>query len=196
LSAPGALRIVPGVRLLPIAVLGLLTFAACTKRDAPASPQPPSAAQATKEARAPSYSPFVLQMSTELPFGRISFKDVGMSVAPEHRRFVYEEMAQSLALELASDEALPMSSEVQYSEAAADPAAHLACGVDQISVDVWSPEGTERWGYSLWSGCSEDDRFALEEVKRESEDDVDALARGIAGALRRAVEAGCFIRHC
>lgn len=145
----------------------------------------------------PSYSPFVLQMSGgELPFGQISFKDVGMSVEPSERGHVYEALASSLASELASHPAAPMSSEVVYSEAAADPSSHLACGVAHIYVDVWAPQGTERWGYSLWSGCSEEDRFAHREVPRSTAMDVSSLSRDIADTLRSAIERRCFVASC
>lgn len=144
----------------------------------------------------PNYSPFVLQMSSALPFEQISFKDVGMSVDPASRQLVYEEVAQSLSAALAQDPELPMSSEVLYSEAAADPSNHVACGASHIYVDVWAPQGQQGWGYSLWSGCGEEDRFAYREIPRETADDVDALTRGIADALRQAVTRGCFQRSC
>ena len=176
-----------------LAALGLALWgrAASSERAAPAEVTAVEAIVA-----GPSYSPFVLQMSTELPFSSISFKDVGMSVAPAHRALVYEEVAESVALALASDPELPMSSEVLYSEDAADPSSHTACGNAHIYVDVWAPAGHERWGYSLWSGCSEADRFAWHEVDRETSQDIDALARGIASSLKQAVRTKCFVRSC
>lgn len=172
----------------------VLSGVACTgPTEDPAPPVSSAAAEAE-----PTYSPFVLRMSREgrLPFGEISFKDVGMSVDPAERVFVYESVASSVAAALASSPTAPMSSEVVYSEAAADPASHLACGSRHIYVDVWAPQGTERWGYSLWSGCGEEDRFALREVPRRTADDVDALAEDIAATLGRAVERGCFVASC
>ncbi|MEO1228304.1 MAG: hypothetical protein AAFZ18_05305 [Myxococcota bacterium] len=161
----------------------------------------PSTAERTSEPEADAglmslYSPYVLQMSAELPFQRISMKDVGMSVDPSHREQVYEEVAMSLSVALAQDPEIPMSSEVLYSEEVKDPASHLACGMAQIYVDVWAPRGTERWGYSLWSGCSEEDRFARHEVNRRDAQDVDALTRSIAHSLRHAVATRCFVREC
>lgn len=179
------------MRIAALVLLVVAVLTACT-RSTPA----PEATDGAVEAPNASYSPFVLRMSAELPFGRISFKDVGMSLEPEGRALVYEEVAQSLSHALAADPELPMSSEVLYSEAVADPASHLACGVDHIYVDVWAPQGTERWGYSLWSGCSEDDRFALREVDRVGAEDVDALTRDIAAELRRAVTRRCFVKRC
>lgn len=177
-------------------VLALLIGAACSSRSVPVAEPETAAVEPEGPSHSPSYSPFVLQMSTELPFQLISFKDVGMSIDPAHRALVYEEVAQSLSMALAHDEELPMSSEVLYSEEVADPEHHLACGVEQIYVDLWTPQDDERWGYSLWSGCSEDQRFAWREVERSSPDDVDALARDIAVTLRSAVARGCFTRRC
>lgn len=175
---------------LGIAGAGLLAVRA-------SSPATPPATEAAPETpRASYYSPFVLQMSAELPFEQISFKDVGMSLDPAHQQLVYEEVAQSLAFALASFPEPPMSSEVLYSEQAADPSSHLACGASHIYVDVWAPEGAERWGYSLWSGCGEDDRFAHQEITRARPDDVEALTRAIAADLARAVETRCFTRRC
>lgn len=177
---------------------GALWVTAPASVEPPAAPAPAHAAAAApaEPAPTPTYSPFVLQMSSELPFSSISFKDVGMSVSADERALVYEEVAQSLAYALAADPDLPMSSEVLYSEAAADPASHTACGNAHIYVDVWAPAGHERWGYSLWSGCSEEDRFAWHEVDREAEDDIDALARGIASSLKHAVRTKCFVHRC
>ena len=187
---PSARR--PGPALAALALgLGLGLGGAC-RAPVEAPPPPAEAPPAPK----PAYSPFVVQMSVELPFDRVSFKDVGMSVDPDERAYVYEEVAQSVAASLSADPELPLSSEVLYSEAVADPDHHLACGAHQIYVDVWAPQGVERWGYSLWSGCSEEDRFAFEEIDREDARDVDALGRGIAAALRRAVETRCFVRSC
>ena len=151
---------------------------------APAAEAPP--------AGGPHYSPFVVQMShPALPFSQISFKDVGMSVEPAHRAFVYETIAQSLAEALTEHAEQPMSSEVLYSTDAADPNQHLACGSAHIYVDLWQ-SSAERYGYSLWSGCGEDDQFRWQEV----DGSVEPLAHDIAEALRAAVTTKCFTRQC
>lgn len=153
---------------------------------------PIAAEAAVHAAPGPHYSPFVVQMShPELPFHQISFKDVGMSVAPKERAFMYETIAQSLAVALAEHPQQPMSSEVLFSSEAADPNSHLACGSAHIYVDLWQPSA-ERYGYSLWSGCGEDDQFRWQEV----DGSVEPLAHDIAEALRRAVQSNCFTRHC
>lgn len=178
-------------------VLAALALAGAWFLASPPPERPIEAAVAQTDAPAEhSYSPFVLQMQTALPFEQISFKDVGMSVDPSARHLVYEEVAQSLSVALASHEDLPMSSEVLFSAAAADPSNHVACGASHIYVDVWAPEGQEGWGYSLWSGCGEEDRFAYREIPRTSAEDVDALTRDIAASLREAVAARCFTRSC
>lgn len=157
-------------------------------REAP----PPPPAPAPAAAPGPHYSPFVVQMShPDLPFSQITFKDVGMSVAPEERSFVYESIAESLSAALAEHAHQPMSSEVLYSSEAADPAHHVACGVAHIYVDLWQPSA-QRYGYSLWSGCGEDDQFQW----RELDGSVEPLTRDIAEALRRAVTENCFTRRC
>lgn len=172
-------------------VLVLCCTSGCREASAPEPARTPSV-----DAGASVYSPFVLQMSTELPFQRISMKDVGMSIAPRQRNEVYEHVAMSLSTALAADAELPMSSEVLYSAEDADPASHLACGYQRVYVDLWQPQGQERWGFSLWSGCSEEDEFAHREVQRQGPDDVDALTRSIAHALRKAVQTRCFTQSC
>ena len=139
--------------------------------------------------------PFVVAVSGQEAFDEVSFKDVGLSIAPQERMWAYELLAESLAAELAaSDSAL--KSQVHYSQAITLPTAHLACGSGHIYADVW--RSGERWGYSLWSGCGETDRFAWSELPREGEpvDDIPRLASAMAQDLRRALHTGCFQRHC
>jgi len=154
----------------------------------------PEPAEAVAGPEAPLYSPFVLELDGELPFDRISFKDVGMSLPVEERDFAYEELAQSLSHELMSGP-VPFTSRVHFSEAITDPANHRHCEGRHVYVDLWRSTSDARWGYSLWSGCSEDDRFEWREVTA-SERDVVAVARHIATSLRSAVDTGCFTAHC
>ena len=154
-------------------------------------------------AAAPQYSPFLVAMSVderELPFEQISFKDVGMSLPAEDRSYVYETLANSLAHALASHDE-PLTSEVQHTPSLMDPDTHLACTAGHIYVDVWQSERASgpTWGYSLWSGCGEDDQFAHREVPVGAGDalaSVAPLARDIASSLRRAVETSCFTKRC
>lgn len=148
-----------------------------------------------------SYSPFVVHMSRPqgLPFQHISFKDVGMSLPEDERVMAYETLAESLSLELqrAIDD---VSVEVRHTVEILDPAAHLACEGQHIYVDLW--RAGEGWGYSLWSGCGEEDEFAHEEVEpvrvaiAGSAESFEPLARDIAESLVDATRTGCFTRDC
>ncbi len=145
------------------------------------------------------YSPFALRMRTPgLPFSVISFKDVGMSIPEPDRAFVYEGIAEGLAHALTHAGEGPMSSEVQHRLAVADPNNHLHCEGAHIYVDLWRE--TEGWGYSLWSGCGEDDEFAHRAVTASVEHvrlaSLEPLTRDIADRLRDAVRTGCFTRNC
>jgi hypothetical protein len=149
------------------------------------------------------YSPFMLELHDKTaPFHAISFKDVGMSVPREHRAFVYESMAESLALALgtqAPTEGAPLMSRVTYSTDIADPENHRACEGGHLYVDVWRNASDEDWGYSLWSGCGEDDQFAWKELPKAAGNTVQSLeplAHDIAQSIREAVETDCFTRHC
>lgn len=167
------------------------------------SPPPESAAPPAPEPEEVEhdhqYSPFTVHMhQEELPFGVISFKDVGMSLPNDERAFVYESLAQSLAMQLTTSAEL--SSEVQHTVEILDPAAHAFCEGRHIYVDLW--QAGEGWGYSLWSGCGEDDRFAHRELASRvvEQDDriatLEPLVADIADSLRSALQTGCFTRHC
>jgi len=146
----------------------------------------------------PHYSPFVVDMhDEELPFERISFKDVGMSLPADEREMVYETIAEGLATQLRTTHA----SGVRHALEVTDPANHLACGGRHIYVDLW--QAGEGWGYSLWSGCGEDDRFAHRELATLPRDELSPhlasllpLTEDIATQLESAIESGCFTRHC
>ena len=150
--------------------------------------------------RAPLYSPFVVEVNGgDLRFDHITFKDVGMSVLPEDRAFVYETVAESLSARLAEGVGMSLNTRVLYSEDAADPAYHRACTPNQVYVDLWHDASIPKWGYSLWSGCGEDAQFAWRELETTEPDPaiaVDPLTRDIAADLARAVTAGCFTKHC
>lgn len=143
----------------------------------------------------PVYSPFLLRLDEGQAFGLISFKDVGMSLADDERTLVYESLAEELAIALRDDAA--MSSTVHHDHAIANPANHVHCEGHHIYVDLWSE--AEGWGYSLWSGCGEDDQFARRAVRTNRSDrlaSLDPLADDIASSLRNAVQTNCFTRHC
>jgi hypothetical protein len=175
-------------RAAPLAVLACLALVAC----APGAPSAPVVPQAAGDAPSdgPLYSPFVVEVEAS-PFDVISFKDVGMSLPAPDRSLAYESLAEGLALELRERQ-----SRVRYEEDIRDPANHVACAGRHIYVDLWS--NAERLGYSLWSGCGEDDRFDWRELERQPtiEADVDELSRAIATSLDTAIETGCFTRRC
>jgi hypothetical protein len=59
----------------------------------------------TATENAPQYSPFVVEVNGgDLLFEQITFKDVGMSVPPEHQTFVYETVAEALSARLGEDD--------------------------------------------------------------------------------------------
>ena len=150
--------------------------------------------------QAPQYSPFVVDVSGgDLVFDQISFKDVGMSVPPEDQTFVYETVAEALSARLTEDASMNLHGRVRYSEDAADPAHHHACAANHVYVDLWHDASIPKWGYSLWSGCGEDDQFAWRELATTGPDPVNTvepLTRDIVADLAHAVSAGCFTRHC
>lgn len=161
---------------------------------APTDPEPVAEAP-------PRYSPFVVEVEGDVPFRRITFKQVGpplMSVDPSLH---FEALAQSLALELSSP-ARQLSSETRFDPDVQDPNFHLACGSAHIYVDYWnqgSPTEPE-YGFSLWSGCSADARFAEDAVNAPTEatlaDQVIPLAKRIAERLDQATQSRCFRRSC
>ena len=157
----------------------------------------PAAADAP---RGPLYSPWVVRVDDERArFSEISFKDVGLlSVPAPDREGVYEAIAESLAVELGHDAALSLPGEVHYSQAMSDPSNHLSCAARHVYVDLWDATAPSRWGYSLWSGCGDEDQFAWREIDRprDSEDAIASLTRSIASSLRDAVRTGCYTRHC
>ncbi len=153
------------------------------------------------------YSPFVLKVSSpNSAFKKISFKDVGLRHLDKDqatRHGFYETMAESLAYELQMNEELDMSaSRVIYDEAIVDPANHLACGSNHLYVDVWRSAEPTRWGYSLWSGCGEEDNFEWREVEFEPATDgdvikdVSTLSKSIMESLEQADARGCYQKAC
>lgn len=163
-------------------------------------PRAPDPALEAVEDRGPLYSPWVVRVSDERArFSEISFKDVGMMSVPEAERAdVYEAIAESLAVELGHDEGLSLPGEVHYSEAMSDPSNHLSCAARHVYVDLWDGTAPSRWGYSLWSGCGDEDQFAWREIARPRDSDaaIASLTRSIASSLRDAVRTGCYTRQC
>lgn len=148
------------------------------------------------------YSPFVLKVkSSSSVFQKISFKDVGIQgVDDASREGVYETIAESLSMSLNENMSLSMPASVVYDEEITDPANHLACGSDHLYVDVWQSNDPPRWGYSLWSGCGDDDNFVWKEISREgsraSTEQVKPLTDSIISELEKAKSRGCYQKTC
>jgi len=175
------------------ACLAVLMVACGASERAPAEEEVASVVprlEPAPESPDPVYSPFVVRLD-DTPFSVISFKDVGMSLASDEQQHVYETIAEGLALELGS--------QMHHDPHSADPANHVACEGEHVYVDMW--QSGSGWGYSLWSGCGEDDQFAHREISVPNEPDdrlasIDSLTTDIARELRRAVAENCFNRHC
>ena len=167
-----------------------------------------AAAEVTAAPSEPSYSPFVVDVDSPspaaLPFHLISFKDVGMSLPDDAaRQMAYESLAEALSLELAElsqELGASMSGSVRHDHGLTEPTAHLACEGRHIYVDVWRSGDAGPYGYSLWSGCGEDDRFAYNERVVASAEGtpsaMDPLAQEIAESLEDALRRRCFQRTC
>lgn len=146
------------------------------------------------------YSPFVVSLAGNHPFKVVSFKDVGLKRAtPVPNDPLLEVIAESVAQHL-SQSTLNVEAAVSYDEAILDPNNHVACGSDHLYVDIWR-SGDTKFGYSLWSGCGEDDNFAWKEVPATFEPDdlatvVEPLAASITETLSAATAKSCFQKTC
>lgn len=160
-------------------------------------------AQAKKKAITHRYSPFVLNIQGS-PFDKVSFKDVGVHLEDaEEAQALYEAIAESLAVELGQQQQMSLQAEVAYEEAITDPANHLSCGASHLYVDVWRAEAPSRWGYSLWSGCGDEDNFAWREIHLTKEVNVEdtlehvlPLTRGIVESWAKAAAKNCYQKTC
>ncbi len=148
------------------------------------------------------YSPFYISVAGGEHYHTITIKDVGLlrtDLTPHAP--LLEVIAESISQELSNGE-LGYEAYVSYDRALADPENHRACGDRHIYVDVWNRDATT-WGYSLWSGCGEDDNFAWKEIKspgvekdQELYEQVEPLARSIHQSLQAAEETHCFRKNC
>ncbi|MEM1024846.1 MAG: hypothetical protein AAGD10_03105 [Myxococcota bacterium] len=161
------------------------------------SPSPSDASPPEAAAGVPLYSPFVVEVQTEAPFNRVSFKQVGSFRGEDDRSEIFEAMAESLAYELSKHGA---TSHATFTPEVADPTHHLACGSSHIYVDFWESEDAV-FGFSLWSGCGEESRFAHEvelslPTDRDLIEKLEPLARRIASRLIEARDTDCFNASC
>ncbi len=192
------------MHLRSLLLLGSLIFAAaCQKSPSSRASEPAPGLVTVKETAAPpaevAYSPFVINVKNQsLPFRQISFKQVSSGERAMDGA-LFETLAEAVALEL-SQQQKPISSELSYSPAAADPQNHLACGAAHIYVDFWQSDAPARWGFSLWSGCEEESQFAWEEIasprKKALIDEIKPLSSQIASKINKATQTGCFRKTC
>ncbi len=169
---------------------------------APASPAAGAAQPQADEPPPQHYSPFVINLHNSEVFHKISFKDVGARTTEAERAALYEALAESLRFELKTHQHLKLQGEVTYDEAITDPRNHLACGAYHLYVDFWRSSQPDRWGYSLWSGCGDDDNFAWQEVAyapsaaQPLTSQVQPLAKHIAQTLGDATSRSCYQKVC
>jgi hypothetical protein len=186
-----------------LVLLALSTLAACEMPGpVQAEPTPTASADHAKPAAKYHYSPFVVQVpESEMVFGTITFKDVGLQRdASDPNDPMLETIAQSVAYSLQSTPELEVQqSRVEYHEELSHPSNHRICEMNHLYVDVWN--GGDKWGYSLWSGCGNDDNFAWKEVEIPTDrsaltDRVEPLADAIAQTLVDAHDRGCYTKRC
>ncbi len=139
------------------------------------------------------YSPFAVQIAGHAAFDVVTFKHVGNQSLPG-ASFHFEAVAEALAM---SFERPNLSAEVVFDPKLTKAESHRACGAEQLYVDFW-PVGEGGWGYSLWSGCGESDRFAWEEFSSGGDATAQMLelASRIKTSLERADESGCYVKAC
>ena len=151
------------------------------------------------------YSPYFLSGDGELPFTTISFTDVGLNVRAEAPvdAYLLEAIAESLAYKIITHEELNFTPEVRYDAHMEDPENHRFCDDAHLYVALWRGYDPDRWGYSLWSGCHEDQQFAWEEVEHpgalEHPDvlaQVDPLTDSIVASIHQAHQRSCYGLSC
>lgn len=162
----------------------VIALAACSPKSTSSAPLPPV------------HSPYVVNVSGSEYFEVISFKDVG------RERFssaLYASFAESLALGLSTHPDLNFTVSVEYLPELLNSSAHLACEGRHVYVDLWHAEKPTRWGYSLWSGCSQESNFAWEEVAHTGNvppGDIRAVTSAMADTLAQAERTSCVTRRC
>ncbi len=141
-----------------VCLAALTALAACTP---PRAGAPTEAAAPAAAAPAPSatYSPFaVILDAADAPAHAITFKDVGLRLAPAQAAVVHEALAEAVAARLQAHAARAV-----HDPTVADPAWHTQCASAHRYVDVWRSDAPARVGFSIWAGCGSDDRLAWAE---------------------------------
>lgn len=166
----------------------------------------PGDAEAEENEEAEEYhSPFYIDGQGELHFETVSFTDVGLKAREDGPadQLVLEAIAESLAQQLEVRESFEYDTDVGYDESLEDPANHMYCDREHLYVALWRGYDPDRWGYSLWSGCHEQQQFEWAELEDpHSRDDVDTitwvepLTEEIVDSVEEAHEEECFSRAC
>ena len=180
-------------------VVLMVVLVGCDRADTPAEQE-----EQAQESAGEYHSPYVVTGDGDLSFEKITFTDVGLS-APESGpvdQIILEAIAESVAYELRAHEALEFDAEVRYDEALIDPDNHLYCDSDHLYVALWRGYEPDRWGYSLWSGCHEGQKFEWKEIDDPypAESDpvtwVEPLIDSIVESIDDAHEEDCFVAQC
>lgn len=191
-----------------LAALALAAPGCAPTRDAPApapraTPVVSVPGTVTHELPGHRYSPFAIRLDGHAAFDVVTFKDVSATL-PDPALQIDELMAEAFALALRNTRPTLMT-EVVHEPGLLDPGNHVFCDRRHLYVDFWQSPGAAagldgKWGYSLWSGCGEDDRFAWQEVDASAAAELGAqiehVVRGITRSLHVADGAQCHRRDC
>ncbi len=147
------------------------------------------------------HSPFVVALGGG-EFDTVTFKDVGLprdGDGPDE--MLLEVISESFAQQIMARSDFDYDASVAYDAEVLEPSNHLHCELDHLYIDVWQSSSPERWGYSLWSGCSERQNFAWREIPAPADDSdltnwVEPLTESITDTLAEASERGCFQKSC
>lgn len=150
------------------------------------------------------YSPFLITGTGDFKFEKISFTDVGLN-QPEPgpvEPYLLETIAETLAYTIADHEELDFTPNVEYDPSQLVEANHRHCDRDHLYIALWRGYDPDRWGYSLWSGCHERQKFEWEEVPDPHAGEVDAitwvepLTDSIVDSIHEAQQQDCFVARC
>jgi hypothetical protein len=147
------------------------------------------------------YSPFYVQLDGGGEFNLITFKDVGLKRADTSINHpLLEVVAESLSYAIGTSDLGYGPAMVGYDESLADPDNHRACGQNHLYVDIWKTKDGG-FGYSLWSGCGEEDNFEWRQLEGAPAgdtlaDQVEPLTSAIVDSLKKAKASGCFRKNC
>lgn len=191
-----------------IAVIGLLVNCRnqtespeAAQSDSPAAEKP--SAVDDSESTPPYYSAFGVKVRHNEHFDLISFKDVGLDRSdPKPNGPFLEALAQALAYRFDTHDSLAADARLVYNESLADPEEHTYCEKDRLYVDLWHSSAPSRFGFSLWSGCSNNQRFEKTEMpgpsidKAPPENVVEPIAKEIVDSVQSAERRDCYKKAC